>query len=128
MHLHIPHRQPINAEIYVSPTDPDFAAIADAAIVRLAWNGLAYPLCGAMSVVSGMIRGLDHPILPMIVTLTGVCVFRVIWLNTAFAAYPTLECLFASYPISWVMTIIAHFICYAAIMKKLRRIPVHVKN
>jgi len=53
------------------------------------------------------LRGMGSSIFPMIVSLLGVCVFRIVWLYTAFAAHPTLETLFFCYPISWTLTMIA---------------------
>ena len=50
------------------------------------------------------LRGMGLAIFPMIMSLMGVCVFRIVWLYTFFAANPTLATLFWSYPISWIMT------------------------
>jgi Na+-driven multidrug efflux pump len=51
----------------------------------------------------------------------GVCVFRVAWIYTVFAHYHELKVLYASYPISWIITALTHFICYLFLYKKLRR-------
>ena len=58
---------------------------------------------------------------PMIVSLIGACVFRIIWIFTVFRVQHTLFILYASYPISWILTIIAHFICYLIVRKKVFR-------
>jgi len=55
----------------------------------------------------------------MIVSLTGACVFRIVWIYTIFAAMPTLEVLYVSYPASWILTTLAHYICYLVVRRKL---------
>ena len=73
---------------------------------------LPYALCGVQEVFSGVQRGLGKGLAPTVVTLLGICVFRVIWVATAFSAVPTIEMLFMCYPVSWIMTAVAHYICY----------------
>ena len=71
-----------------------------------------YFLCGLMDVMVGQLRGVGYSIMPMIVSLTGACLLRVVWIYTVFAANPTLEVLYISYPISWFVTFATHFVCY----------------
>ena len=71
-----------------------------------------------MDVFVGSIRGLGYSIMPMIVSLIGACAFRVIWIFTIFQTTHTLFSLYISYPISWILTASAHFICYLAVRKK----------
>jgi len=54
----------------------------------------------------------------MIVSLTGACLLRIVWIYTVFAATPTLEVLYWSYPVSWVLTFAAHLICYLILSRK----------
>ena len=83
---------------------------------------IPYGLCGIMEVYAGVQRGLGNGIYPTLVTLIGVCLFRVIWVHTAFAAVPTIEMLFLSYPLSWGMTAAAHFIFYRHTLRKVSRV------
>ena len=78
---------------------------------RLSVISVTYCLCGMMDVLAGTIRGLGYSMLPMIVSLIGACVFRIIWIFI----------LYASYPISWILTILAHFVCYLIVRKKVFR-------
>ena len=71
-----------------------------------------YFLCGLMDVMVGQLRGVGYSIMPMIVSLTGACLLRVVWIYTVFAANPTLEVLYISLPISWFVTFATHFACY----------------
>ena len=85
---------------------------------RLTWMLPLYCLCGLMDVAVGTLRGVGYSIMPMIVSLTGACLFRVVWILTVFATNPTLDILYASYPISWALTFGVHMLCYFLIARK----------
>ena len=92
-----------------------------AGMQRLAIMGVFYFLCGLMEVGTGIMRGLGKSITPMIVSLLGSCVFRVVWIYTVFAIMPTPFILYISYPISWLVTGGTHFIfCYFTLRQQLR--------
>ena len=82
---------------------------------------LTYFGCGMQEVLAGTMRGLNYSVTPMIMSLLGACVFRVIWIYTVFAVFPTMLCLYISYPISWALTSIANFTCFGVAYKKLKR-------
>ena len=63
-----------------------------------------YFLMCYQSVFSGALRGMGYSLLPMIISIVGICAFRVLWVMTIFKAHPTLLCLNMSYPVSWVLT------------------------
>ena len=86
---------------------------------RMKIISVTYLLCGLMDVTVGSLRGMGYSIFPMIVSLTGVCLFRVIWIFTIFQIYRTQESLYISYPISWALTATANICCYLVIRKKL---------
>ena len=88
------------------------AEVVDIGMVRLAFVALPYFICGLMEVFGGMLRGSGYSITPMIVSMLGACAFRVIWIYTVFAAFPTLNILYVSYPISWTLTSLAHLTCF----------------
>ncbi|MBQ4451013.1 MAG: MATE family efflux transporter [Clostridia bacterium] len=82
-----------------------------------------YFLCGLMDVMVGQLRGIGYSVMPMIVSLTGACALRLIWIWTLFSipAYHTLEVLYLSYPVSWAVTFAAHMVCYLICSRK--RLP-----
>lgn len=90
--------------------------------LRIQYICTIYCFCGIMDVFTGTIRGLGYSILPTIVSLLGACVFRVIWIFTVFEKLHSLPVLYLSYPISWVLTFTAHFICFCMITRKLRSV------
>jgi len=100
-------------------TDPEVIRFG---MIRMAIIMPTYFFCGLMDVMVGQLRGIGYSIMPMIVSLTGACLLRVVWIYTIFAANPTLETLYNSYPISWFATFATHLVCYLILGKrKLKR-------
>ena len=93
-------------------------AIIPYGITRLKIVCIPYFLCGTMEIFVGMLRGMNCSTLPMFVSIFGSCVFRVLWVYTAFRMYPMLETLYIAYPISWSICTLIHFICYLFIKKR----------
>lgn len=93
-------------------------------ILRMKYICVTYFICGLMDVLSGILRGMGYSTSSMIITLICVCGLRIVWIYTIFQveAYHTLEVLFLSYPISWVICVIAQlglfFFGYRRLMKK----------
>jgi putative MATE family efflux protein len=79
---------------------------------RMKYICVPYCFCGIMDVLVGSIRGMGYSITPMIFSLLGACVFRIVWIYTYFAAHRSLPVLYLSYLISWVLTAAAHLICF----------------
>lgn len=96
-------------------SDPE---VISKGLIRLSLVCAPYFLCGIMDVMVGQLRGLGSSVMPMMVSLIGVCGLRVVWIYTVFAANPTLETLYISYPISWAVTGLIHLICYLAVRNK----------
>lgn len=110
--------------IYIS----DSQAAIEYGIVRIAYIGLTYFLCGIMETVAGAIRGLGASISPMFISLIGACAFRVVWIFTVFQIpkYHTLECIYVGYPISWILTIAAHATLFLTLYFKKKK--AHLKE
>lgn len=90
-------------------------------MIRLAYILLPYFLCGLMDVTTAMIRGLGHSVMPMIITVMGVCGLRLLWIFTVFRSprWHSLECLYLSYTISWSVTFILQLIVFLVIFRKI---------
>ena len=78
-----------------------------------------YFLCGLMDTMVGQLRGIGYSIMPMIVSLTGACLLRIVWIMTIFAVYHTQTALYISYPISWLATFLVHMLCYMVVSRKI---------
>ncbi len=96
-------------------------AVIEAGMDRLLIIGCTYALCGVMDVLVGLLRGMGYSIMPMLVSLIGVCGLRFVWLATIFTVehFHSPETIYISYPISWIITITAHIICYIIAKKRL---------
>lgn len=94
-------------------------AVIEYGILRMRIICVPYFLCGVMDVAVGALRGMGYAIMPMLVSLTGACLFRVVWIYTIFQSIRTLECLYFSYPISWTLTFLVHFVCFAVVYRRL---------
>lgn len=90
-------------------------------MLRLAYICTTYALCGMMDVMVGSLRGMGYGVMPMLVSLTGACLFRVVWIMTVFKAHHSLEVLYMSYPISWGLTFAAHLLCFVIVYHRTLR-------
>lgn len=80
-----------------------------------------YVICGLMDVTVGAIRGMGISLAPMLISVIGVCGFRVVWINTVFAWHRTLDTLFWSYPVSWAISVIAQLIVLFVVFRRSAR-------
>ena len=89
-------------------------------VMRLSLVCLPYFLCGLMDVSTGALRGMGASLEPMIISVLGVCAFRVGWITTVFQipAFHTPQCLYLSYPISWVLTFIAQYLAFRRVYRR----------
>ena len=94
--------------------------VISAGVTRLVIIAAAYFLAGMMDVVVGAIRGLGYSVVPMIVSVFGICIFRIFWIFCVFSQeqYHTIESIYYSYPISWILTLSVQLICYFVIKVK----------
>ena len=89
-------------------------------MVRLSIIAQFYFLCGLMDVSTGALRGLGASVSPMLISVLGICGVRILWIYTIFQApqYHTPGCLFFSYPLSWVITLVAQMVLFTVIYRK----------
>ncbi len=96
----------------------DSAEAIAAGITRMTFICLPYFLCGTLDMINGALRGIGSSLAPMIISIVGVCVFRVAWIYTVFSSIHTPECLFSSYAISWFVTGLIEGIMFFILLKK----------
>ncbi|MGI6176953.1 MAG: MATE family efflux transporter [Eubacterium sp.] len=92
----------------------DSEDVIEQGIIRLRYLSAPYAICGAMEIMSGAMRGMGYSLTPTIVTVFGACVFRIVWLATVFMIpeYHTISTVYISYPISWILTLAIHCVCF----------------
>ena len=106
--------------IYASGENRDL--IVQAGVQRLQIIAATYFLCGLMDVGCGILRGMGKAVEPMIVSLLGSCVFRIIWVFTVCPLFPgQIMVLYISYPISWIVTGGVHYIFCVYFYRKLMK-------
>ena len=66
-----------------------------------------------MDNISGTIRGCGESLRPMLITMVGTCLFRVVWLFTVVPAWHDLGTVLVVYPITWALTTVAFVIYYS---------------
>lgn len=101
----------------------DSPEVIAAGVGRLAVISTTYAICGMMDVMVGILRGLGYSIMPMMVSLLGACVFRIIWIAVLFQSerFCNIETIYYTYPVSWTLTLFVHVLCYIIIRKKLKK-------
>ena len=87
-------------------------------LLRFAILGTTFFLNGLQHMMGGVMRSIGYSILPMCVSLFGICGIRLIWIFAVYPANSVIEMLYISYPVSWLITFTIHLICYLALRKR----------
>ena len=90
---------------------------------RLVIIATSYAICGMMDVVVGSLRGMGYSVVPMLVSVLGICALRLVWLATVFKIpqYHTPEMIYYTYPVSWTVTLIAHLVSFAVVRFRIHK-------
>lgn len=92
----------------------------EAGLSRMSIIMLTHFMCGIMEVTVCVLRGMGNSVLPMISSIIGSCLLRVIWVKTIFKAFPTLTVLYSCYPVTWLVIIVTNFIFFMVVRRKFR--------
>ncbi len=94
------------SSIFIEATDPNKDIIIAGVIEMFMVTGTFYVFCGIMETLSGALRGLGYSMLPMIISIGGICGIRLLWIFTFFPMemFYSLGGLYVCYPISWGTT------------------------
>lgn len=87
-------------------------------ITRMHYIGCLYFILGLMDNSTGALRGLGYSFVPMVITLIGACGLRIVWIYTIFQTHRTLDCLYQSYPVTWIITFFVEIILFLLICNK----------
>lgn len=82
------------------------------------YTTVTYFLCGIMDLLPGALRGMGHSTVPMILSVIGTVGTRIVWIYAIFPYHRSLDFLFISYPVSWLLTIVMQVICFYFVRKK----------
>ncbi len=108
-----------------APGEPD---VIETGMVRMRVFAFTYFIMGIMNIFVGLLRGMGYSLFPMLVSVVGICFFRVVWIYSVFAAYRSLFMLYISYPISWTTTLLVLLICYFVLKKRLEAGKAHMRR
>ena len=111
------------ASLYIANDDPARGEIIEIIRQTCALILPLYALSGGMNALAGSLRGMGVSITNMVVSLIGVCGFRILWVITAFnvPALHNLPGVYLAWPISWMIVIVALlgiFIYHVSKLKK----------
>ena len=94
-------------------------------MVRMTYIALPYFLCGLMDVTTGALRGMGASLAPMLISVLGVCVLRIVWIYTIFQTIHTPECLYFSYTVSWIVTFLIELAVFVWVFRRhTRSVPI----
>ena len=91
-----------------------------AAVTRVWYMWPFFVLHAFMACGSDILRGLGKSMLSTVSSLIGSCLLRVIWIYTAFRAFPSLGMIYISYPTTWAITAAVLFVF---VFREFRRFP-----
>lgn len=102
-----------------SESDAVIAAGMDRLVIICGFSAI----CGMMDVMAGSLRGLGYSLMPMLITLIGACALRLVWIATVFQMpeYHTIQTVYISYPITWVITFFAHAVFFLWGIRHIKR-------
>ena len=107
-------------EVLLAVINPD-PEVVRMGMIRMGSNMTTYFVSGLLDIVTSTLRGMGISLFPAIVTMCGVCVLRVIWINTIFKHYQTLASVYISYPISWTLVAVINAVLLVVVLRKLIR-------
>jgi Na+-driven multidrug efflux pump len=94
--------------------------------LRIWWKCPALFIYAIMDACAGSIRGLGKSILSAIISIFTTCIFRVVWIYTVFAHFGTLEAIYISYPISWLLSLVIFLPLLFALIKRKERAEIKI--
>ena len=89
----------------------------------LTYTTLTYFLCGIMDLLPGALRGMGYSSVPMILSIIGTVGTRIVWIFGIFPNHRSLDILFISYPVSWMIMIVLQVICFYFVRRKVHARP-----
>jgi Na+-driven multidrug efflux pump len=89
--------------LYIYSSNPEVIAAGLKRIYIMCWFMF---LWGLQNLTVGALRGIGYSMFPTIVSIIGICGFRILWISTICKVpqFHTIEMVYISYPISWAVT------------------------
>ena len=97
----------------------DNQAVIEIAVSCFSIMAPFYILFSFIEIYSCALRGMGDVVIPTIMTMVGICGFRVLWSIFVVPMNPSMELISWSYPYSWALTSLCFIIYYRYKIKKL---------
>ena len=68
---------------------------------------------------SAAMYGIGETFKPMIITMLGICVFRILWIWCVVPLYPSIEVIVWAFPASWSLTTVAFIVAYLRLRRNI---------
>ena len=93
---------------------------SDPAVIEIGFRAMRhlvpfYFMWVFIEIFSGALRGSGNALVPMVITVLGICVLRIVWVYTAVPLNPSIEMIAYSYGLTWSVTGVAFLIYYLRI-------------
>lgn len=98
----------------------DSAEAIEYGILRISFCCVFTFINGLMDVMTSALRSMGSSLTPMLISVIGICGFRLTWIFTVFGMekYHTLRYLYLSYPLSWIISFVGETIAFLILYKK----------
>ena len=97
--------------------------VIEYAMVRFTRVIVVHFLCATYEISGGALRGMNHSMVPAVISVLGTCAFRLAYTLLFFPAHRSIGTLMLVYPASWILTGIVMNAAYLIIRKRLRASP-----
>ena len=91
------------------------------ALTRLIYVFSLHFLVGSYEITAGALRGLNHSMVPALISVIGTCAFRLTYVFFIFPAHRSFLGLILVYPLSWILTGTAMNIAYQIVRRHVFR-------
>ncbi|MDD3222831.1 MAG: MATE family efflux transporter [Clostridia bacterium] len=98
----------------------------DAAVVQIGVDMLeviapCYTIFVFIEILSGALRGMSDVLIPMLMTMFGVCLLRIAWIIFIVPLNPTISWTIMNYPVTWIFTAILFIVYYLYRIRRMKK-------
>ena len=87
-------------------------------MIRLFFVTLMYFIAAANGVLGNAIQSFGYPIVSSISSIFCILIFRIIWMNFIYPAFPNFYCLNACFTVSWILLLLCNIVFATIFFKR----------
>ncbi len=88
------------------------------AMLRLSIAFSCHFLVGTYDIPGGAMRGMNHSMVPALISVLGTCVFRLLYVFSFLPSHRSVDNLLLVYPLSWTLTAVVMNAAYFAVLRR----------